>query len=173
MFKTRITSIISAIVRTELKRCKQNLIYDGAGNYTREGIMIEFRCSVSDYSKNRLRGNNRTKRAYRHYVMLFCGNTTVFAVRNDHMTHFTKIPPKQWENTSNHDSCWASDGLAFINQAYFDMCKEVNPDVAPIELESDADIGFLSTLSKKVLITYKRMGGDDYKNELVEVKEVE
>lgn len=171
MFKTSIINLISTIVRAELKTCNREPVYN-KGQITREGVMMEFRCSVSDYSEKRVKENNRTMRTQRHYVMLFCGNVTVFVARSDYKTHFTKIPAHQWENTSNHDSCWSSDGLTFINQVYFDMCSEVNPDVAPVELDSNADLGFLSTVSKKVLITYERAGGDEYRNKLVEVKEI-
>jgi len=171
MFKTEIKGLISTIARAGLKTCNSKPMLDGA-KITREGIMMEFRCSVADYSENRVRVNNRVNGVRRHYIMLFCGNVNVFVTQSDFKTHFTKIPPKQWKNTSNHDSCWASDGLAFINRAYFDMCNEVNPDVAPITLESNADLGFISTIYKKVLITYKWKGGNDFTNELIEVEEV-
>lgn len=52
------------------------------------------------------------------------------------------IPYDWWINSSNHDSCWRSDGLNFINKIYWRLCKEVNSDVAPASLDDDIDFGF-------------------------------
>lgn len=46
------------------------------------------------------------------------------------------MPDKgQWKNTSNHDSCWRTDGIrSEIIKVYFDFCKKVAPKTAPMEL---------------------------------------
>jgi hypothetical protein len=46
-----------------------------------------------------------------------------------------------WQNTSNHDSCWRSDGVRdHIHRVYVDYCRKVAPRCAPITLEATADI---------------------------------
>jgi len=46
------------------------------------------------------------------------------------------VPDKsKWKNTSNHDSCWRTDGIrSEIIKVYFDFCRKVAPKMAPIEL---------------------------------------
>jgi len=45
--------------------------------------------------------------------------------------------PSEWKNTSNHDSCWRSDGVgAPLTKLYFAMCKQVNHAEAPKNLNN-------------------------------------
>lgn len=50
----------------------------------------------------------------------------------------SEIPVSEWINTSNHDSCWNSDGFSFISNEYFKMCKEINPNIAPKFVDTNA-----------------------------------
>ena len=169
MFKVGLSSLISSIVREELRKCDMEPKYElKTGHITKEGIMIEYNCAVHDYT-----GHRSAKESFRRYMILFCGNVNVFVARVEHKSCLEDVPPERWENTSNHDSCWSSDGLDFINRSYFEMCNEVNPDVAPVLLDSGAQIGFLSKMFTKVIITYKQRQGNDYRNELVKVEKVQ
>lgn len=55
--------------------------------------------------------------------------------------------PDDFVNTSNHDSCWKSDGLNLLTKIYFDMCKFVvrnwpeGTAPAPIELTTRIQLG--------------------------------
>lgn len=43
-----------------------------------------------------------------------------------------------WSVVSDHDSCWKSDGVDHhLSRLYFEMCKQVDPDTAPVNLEAD------------------------------------
>ena len=83
----------------------------------------------------------------RGYYILFCSGVSVFYAdiyntEQGNWRTWSEINPDEWINTSNHDSCWRSDGLDFINKAYFEMCKNVNPEIAPRDLHSYLDFGF-------------------------------
>jgi len=43
-----------------------------------------------------------------------------------------------WENMSNHDSCWRSDGLKKVSETYFALCKEYDENTAPVMLDQFA-----------------------------------
>ncbi len=52
-----------------------------------------------------------------------------------------------WKNTSNHDSCWRSDGIRSpIWAEYFKLCKEVDQAAPPISLESRCNIEKVETV---------------------------
>jgi hypothetical protein len=51
-----------------------------------------------------------------------------------------------WKNTSNHDSCWRSDGIRSpIGAEYFKLCKEVDQEAAPISLKLRCNIEKVET----------------------------
>lgn len=56
----------------------------------------------------------------------------------------TTMDPEWWINSSNHDSCWRSDGFSWLSERYFDMCYQVrsSEEVAPAALSTDLDFGF-------------------------------
>ena len=72
-----------------------------------------------------------------------------------------------WQNTSNHDSCWRSDGVRSpIVKAYFDLCSEVAPKKAPVELVNTAHIDHVAI----VKIQVKPTGDDGYRQTLVHME---
>lgn len=72
-----------------------------------------------------------------------------------------------WTNTSNHDSCWRSDGVRSpIVKAYFDLCSEVAPKKAPVEVCATAHIDHVAI----VKIHVKPTGDDGYRQTLVYVE---
>ena len=63
--------------------------------------------------------------------LAFCGNVSVFfsdSVNEDNILKpLKKLTENDWINTSNHNTCWLSDGLMPINELYFKMCEEIAP----------------------------------------------
>lgn len=80
--------------------------------------------------------------------MVFTGNTSVFycspydANGDREYWHIEDVPSERWINTSNHDSCWRSDGFSFLFTLRMQMCALVNPDVPPAWIDSEAELGF-------------------------------
>lgn len=47
------------------------------------------------------------------------------------------VKPAPYKNVSNHDSCWIDALDAELAKTYFAMCDTVNPDAAPITLDTN------------------------------------
>ncbi len=164
-----ISMLVDQVLTTE-RRFNREYLENGCLRSS-NGMLVELAMSVEDRNAEKL-----DEELKRFYYVVFCGNVSVFIARQDvpgeqGLRHFTKIPSDEWENTSNHDSCWRSDGLHFITDAYFEMCKECNDNVAPITLESICQIGFIR-LWRDVEVITKSSDDDDYRNVLVSVKDI-
>ena len=122
MFKTDMSSTIQMLVDRELDRRTENVFHDD-GSITCDGVIVEF-----DLSARYIPDAGYEKSEHRSFFMLFHGSTSVYYVdrmRSDGTKRYIKdIDPSEWKNTSNHISCWRSDGFSFISEAYFDMCKK-------------------------------------------------
>lgn len=122
---------------------------------SRDGICFELQLEVSDPNKDY---DSPGSRSISRFFVMFTSNVSVYVadVTNEDysVTPFT-LDPQQWENTSNHDSCWRTDGLRFLNERYFEMCKKVNDSVAPIKLETDATFSRFGRICDPVRITYR------------------
>ncbi len=142
---------------------------DGSLVYN-NGIMMEVSLSVEDPFIEDYEERQNTRVSTSVY-MIFCSNVSVFvAEKNEPVQWFNEIPVEDWENTSNHVSCWRTDGMHWMSALYFEMCKACDPNVAPINLEADCNIGLVS-LYRKVKVTMKR-DDDNWKYNLLKVEEV-
>jgi len=132
MFSIDLVSPIQFLVDTLLDRRSSEIRYGESSLITRPGLYIRFPIEVRDgYDGNR---------EYTHVHMVFSGRTSVwYQVMPYSSSGVTNS--RQWDkytNSSNHDSCWRSDGFQFLSQTYFEMCEMVNPNKPPIELESES-----------------------------------
>jgi len=160
MFEIRLNSILCDLVDNFMDREYPVKWENGA--ITKKGIVFEVTCRIDDFSDE-----NRNS-TYKQFYVMFCGNTSVFyAIKKISVYDPIQVPYDSWINTSNHDSCWRSDGLQFIDQMYFDMCREVNDEKAPVELHSSADIRSIKPIN--VFITYKN-NSETWKNEVIKVE---
>ena len=166
MFNTSTESIIGRLVDQAMPRLARNPEYLSEGLRFTNGILIDVALEVSDPDTGKVEK--------RFFYVAFCGNVSVFVARRDQpgthgLRHFAEIPSEEWENASNHDSCWRSDGLRFLSDNYFTMCGNVNPDKAPKQLDSDSQVGFIS-LWHDVVMTTAPSGADDYRRKLVSIE---
>lgn len=53
--------------------------------------------------------------------------TKVFVAMNDSW-FINDIKPEDWDNTSDHDSCWTTDGIRPLTRAYAEMRTHIQPD---------------------------------------------
>jgi len=75
-----------------------------------------------------------------HICLLFrrASNATNVWVHSSQRRPMKVTEELDWENTSNHTSCWRWDGLRDpINKIYFRLCKEVAPSISPCKLENN------------------------------------
>lgn len=86
---------------------------------------------------------SRGKRGYLHFVFQrpYGHSTSVWfqeTADRDYVPDDTR-----WQNTSNHDSCWRSDGVSSpIANTYFKHCRKVARKLAPAALEATAEFDF-------------------------------
>lgn len=149
-------------------------IDNGSQLYNR-GMLLQLALTVSDPTLEHDKREETMQK--RWYHVAFCGNVSVFVSRYDHevsgeikFRHFSQIPSNKWENTSNHDSCWKSDGLMWLSGAYFEMCENCNNNVAPIKLDTTCDIGFLS-MWRDVQMTVSRNSDDNWRT-LLNIRDI-
>lgn len=164
MFSIEFKKVLTMLVEHELPKTQP--IFNN-GEITRDGISLDFILEAYDY-----RGKRR-KEVKERFYMLFCGNVSVFYVKIDLTENWIHspidIPIKNWVNSSNHDSCWNSDGFCFISEVYFKMCKKISPDLAPKFVDTNARFTSFSYPVKKCKIIYRRKDDNNYENEIIKV----
>jgi hypothetical protein len=93
-----------------------------------------------------------------------------------------EFTPEDFTNTSNHDSCWKSDGLTLLTRAYFDMCEYVvrnwpeNEAPAPKDLNTRIQIGDWMGNNPLQFVTVSfgpKRKDNDYFNSLVSIEKLE
>ena len=113
-----ITSIVDAFLKRDDYVTKDYRVV------SRHGVVLRLNLSASSYE------DEGSYHASRQLVILCTGNTSVFvAVAPPDGRYFgwQDVPKEAWKNTSNHDSCWRSDGIQSpITDQYFSMCEEIN-----------------------------------------------
>lgn len=104
--------------------------------------------------------NGDAGHAYRRVFILACGNVSTFvAIDEDDERWYglTEVPLDKWKNTSNHDSCWRSDGIdSPLSALYFKLAEEVNAQlsepVAPKDITIEVAPVF-TRLGTEVVVT--------------------
>jgi len=164
MFQINLTTVIQMLVDHELDRSIDKIEFK-KGIIKKPGIAIEFFVETNNYNMN--------KCIRKSFYMIFTGDTSVFYAsqknKEGHYYHSPfKVPVKDWINTSNHDSCWRSDGFNFINDNYFKMCEEVNPDIAPKDVSTynGFKLGHGWPV-RQIFVEYKNT--ENYRNEIVKI----
>lgn len=86
---------------------------------------------------------------------------------------FVDAPLDQWKNTSNHNSCWKSDGLLPLTETYFRLCEEINelrveaglPKIASKDMSTN--IFYWGDLWTDVKVQTAKIDGEHYKRKVV------
>lgn len=135
----------------------------------RKALYLKFEVSVrnleySDDESELLKDDNLTCPVH----MIFFGDTSVFFYADKERKFYGFPDAELFENTSNHDSCWRSDGFRLLHQLYFDMCEAVAPEKASVDLDSTGS-WLLWTEMKDVWVSYERNSARRY--ELITIEE--
>jgi len=56
---------------------------------------------------------------------LFTSNTSVFVAVTQDFQRWSDVKIEDFHNTSNHDSCWRSDGMSDLRKLYYSMRADV------------------------------------------------
>ena len=137
------------------------------GTHTVNAMVVYVHVSVSDFSDTSVNSEARDS----VYVM-YAGRHSIFYAHayDEEGGHrrLNEVPVDEWYNTSNHDSCWRSDGFSFLNTLYFDMTKIVNDNKAPIELSDFTNLGISRNPVTKITVMLKTTK-DGYHKDIVRV----
>jgi hypothetical protein len=115
------------------------VVHHDDGSISKPGVLIRLDCRLADY--------NIDKSAQADVLFALCGNTNTFAQT---LSLAERQSIENWENISNHDSCWKDEINSYMNKIYFDMANKVNPEVPPISLSMHCFPGF-GTIQKVTL----------------------
>lgn len=177
-FKTETASLITMIVSQILNAPgAREREYVGEGNiFFKTGLLFDITLEVKDESIDDYEKMEDGKSLKRFY-MAFCGNTSVFVASQDDeddegLRYFEAIPSDDWENLSNHDSCWRDAVRSFLIRQYFEMCDEVHPDMRPRDLTSECSIGLCNLWRNVQIVTGNDPDPerDNYWRKLVSIK---
>jgi len=110
------------------------------------------------------------ERKFLHFI--FTGNVCVWcAVNREYF--LDRIPYDEFRNTSNHDSCWTSDGVGDIFHTYIELCEYVQKDVPEEKQVAPVNIKTFNFIKDVKFVNIKYEKYDDYKFKLTKIKEDE
>ncbi len=144
MLKMDADHIIPRLVDHLLDRENSLVSHDMNGRVQR-GILIELR--VHAWLWVGRPDSGYAVEQYRTIYLMFFGHTSVWVAvepPGERWDNWQQVPLDAWKNTSNHDSCWRSDGLQPLSKLYFEMAEEVLAEsidkrLAPKDVEIVAD----------------------------------
>lgn len=168
MYSFDATSVITMLVDKLLDR-KSRCRWLSDCYCKRKGLGISFRVNVINKDTD-----SDFNEITRFVNMIFINQTSVFYPVSG-TSVFYRVSDRQmffaenlfdYTNSSNHSSCWRTDGFAFLTKLYFDSCAKLDPKMAPREMYS---VDFASQIRcKKLDVTYQ---WTDDRCELINVKE--
>jgi len=181
MLEIKLSDVIQQLVDQFLDR--QTIVYmKNDGSIKRPGLVFQINANIFKYI------DDQEGHSYRNIFIVFCGGTNVFIASQNTTTAenrwhgISSVPLDAWENTSNHDSCWRSDGLdSPLSNIYFEMCKEVNEHLPkdckcpPIEMTSLNNFGTfgLGDVFQRVTVTHAADKDDSYRRKIVNIERVD
>jgi hypothetical protein len=158
MFKLMASDVIQTL-KTELLG-ERGMMPDAQGYF--EALVVSLGLTLVKPEGN--------KRCRIDLNFLMTRNTSVWMSRGAYQTaDLTK-----WVNTSNHDSCWRTDGIETrINEVYFEVAHDVAPKMAPCDLDDYSSFYFHDSIRfVKVKVTRDDDGTGRHLYKLTEVKEM-
>jgi len=118
MFEIKICDIVAELA-THLGATKQVPSYDGY-RYRARGLEFKFDVGLSLF----VAGKRVERRTYVAYAI--SGTRVWFKCGKSGRQ---KDEPNAWINTSNHESCWRTDGLSSpLNELYFRFAEQINAE---------------------------------------------
>lgn len=186
-FNMSVASVLTEIVEKVLPPLRESRERvwstgeNGRSVLTDPGISMKVDLSLSHYTPDWTYERRETI----HW--LFCNHVSTFAAMEGDERWFDAIaiPLDVWKNTSNHDSCWRSDGVdSFLSKVYFDWCTKLNEQlkgdgfetIRPCDFHQFCHMG-IGMAWKEVLIDHtaddREEGIGDYWRKIVKVERLE
>jgi hypothetical protein len=185
MFSMRASDVISAITDQLLPQelwnpIKREQTKDGFGFVTtHQALIFRLDLRLSYYSEEMT--INRSQQMF----FVLCGHRHVWVAKEpadneNRWFNWKTIPMDQWDNTSNHDSCWRTDGLdSPISQVYFEMAESINAElgeeksVAPKDMSDHTYFG-LGSPFESIYVTHGKDPKDrnSYRRHIVGIEPI-
>lgn len=115
------------------------------GSIRKPGILVKLDIRMADYENDKRRGGD--------IWFVLAGNCNAFAYFTEKHMWESELPYAEFENISNHDSCWRSSVGDFLTKIYFQWAKEINDDKAPRDLSTHCFLGL--SCHELVSVTYE------------------
>ena len=124
-----------------------------------------------------LSGEEYRRSALVHTV--FTANTSVFYHTSREHKRWQEVIPESWANTSNHDSCWRTDGLRGLHLLETTFGKEMNEEIkadrgSPLAPKEFSQFCTLGTLAGKpwqyVEVCHERIPEENHKRRILTLK---
>ena len=170
---TDVSLLITQLVEQFRSKMKQLDYNYQTGKAKSIGIKMKLNMKLFDYT------DNHTFETHEFLTFIFTGNTSVFVSSEADDQFVYSLKPENFANTSNHDSCWRSDGLNILSKKYFEMAERINKqrveqclkEIAPIAMRQHNHFGF-GNLFELVIINIKLKDTNEYQYDLISVEEV-
>lgn len=145
-------SVLSKMdVETYIVGLYQQMLESGALDWDKPNLALRFNIKIAVSHNGYLKDGNTYVEAYDkreviYFSIIVTARHRVYVASSTENCRF-EFEPKDFVNTSNHDSCWKSDGLSELTRGYFYMCGEVVKNwpegtaPAPIELNTRIQVG--------------------------------
>jgi hypothetical protein len=140
------------------------------------GLVVTLDLRLSHYA---LGGDEYHRSALVHTV--FTANTSVFVHTSRDFQRWSEVIPEGWANTSNHDSCWRSDGLRGLHSLHGVLCAEMNEEItghgysslAPREFNQFCSLGtIVGKPWEYVTVCHERIPEENHKRRVLSLRSV-
>ena len=160
MLKMEVSEVITSIYEKSFRRTKANKFgRNNLGEFHQNAVMFSIDARANHY-KNGKRGHASD---FIHFIM--CGGVHVWCVVCDESDPF-RIPIAQWENVSNHDSCWRDAVRDELSTLFFSLCRRAQSGfdeedrVAPKDVDTNVYFSLLGRPFQFGKVTFARYRDD-------------
>jgi len=128
MFNVNLGTVITQMMEKLLPRFSDE----------QQGYMVSFEVEVIEPPRDDVDYDDRKSERIRQHLLFRRASNYMDVWHAEKSGLFVSNPEGlEWKHMSSHDSCWRQDGVErVVNRLYFDMCKNVDPDIAPAKMDN-------------------------------------
>lgn len=153
-------------------RSNQPMRVGDTNRFVYPGIVFALDLHLAHYE------NNKEAEVRQVAYIAMCGNTSVWwAIEPEgkRWMNYKSVKPEEWVNTSNHDSCWRTDGMKMLTDWYFKAAETINKkldtNVAPAMMSHHTSLGFcLANPWQFVSIEHAEDVSNGYRRKIVSIE---
>jgi hypothetical protein len=169
MFEMKLSDLVSDI--------KEQVIPRGQDN--KKALYLCFDVGLRVYGPEYIEAGRRSL----VHILLYCpyGGSVHTFVAEKSFGPYGPVSKLEWENTSNHDSCWRSDGVdSPLSRIYFRMADEINKELkdsghepmAPVKMSQSCHFNMIGESWRLVDVKLSRENRETYRHTIEILSEV-